>query len=169
MKQYNVGDYLMHETNGVCSVDDIKEMALQGKGSEKMYYILVPVYHSKSQVITPVESTKARIRDVKSKNEMLELYDIVKDLDVIEADSDRQRGELYKEKIALFDPIELARVVKTVYLRRLSRLADGKKVMAQDEKMLDIAGKKLFEEMAFSFNEDVEDVREKFLDELTLV
>ncbi len=168
MKKYKVGDYLMHETNGVCTVEEVKEMALQGKGSEKLYYILNPVYQTKSQVVTPVESVKSRVRDVKSREEMEKLVDIVQDLDVIEADNDRQRGEVYKERIAMFEPLELARIVKTVYLRRLARIADGKKVMAQDEKMLDIAGKKLFEEMAFSFGEEIENVRTRFLEGLNL-
>ena len=38
MSDYQVGDYLMHEGSGVCQVADISEKALQGKGSEKMYY-----------------------------------------------------------------------------------------------------------------------------------
>ena len=168
MKEYNVGDYLVHETSGVCEVEEIKEMALFGKGSEALYYILAPVYSSKSQVVTPVQSDKARVRDVKPKEELEQLYTIVHDLDMIEVDNDRKRGEVYKEKIACFDPVELARVVKTVYTRRLCRLKDGKKVMAQDEKMLDIAGKKLFEEMAFSFEEEIDDVRDKFLKCITI-
>ena len=36
------------------------------------------------------------------------------------------------------------------------------------EKMLDIAGKKLFEEMAFAFDEDIEDVRNRFLERIKL-
>lgn len=168
MKEYKVGDYLVHETNGVCTVNEIKEMALAGRGSEKLYYILAPVYHTKSQVVTPVHSDKVRVRDVKPKEELEKLYDEVLDLDIIEADNDRQRGEKYKEKIACFEPLELARVVKTVYTRRLLRIKEGKKVMAQDEKMLDIAGKKLFEEMAFSFHEDIDDVRNKFLDKIKI-
>ncbi len=168
MKEYKVGDYLVHETNGVCTVDEIKEMALSGRGSEKLYYILSPVYSSKSQVVTPVISDKVRVRDVKPKEELEQLYTVVLDLDVIEVDNDRKRGEIYKEKIACFEPVEWARVVKTVYTRRLERLKDGKKVMAQDEKMLDIAGKKLFEEMAFSFDEEIDSVRDKFLSQITI-
>ena len=73
MKEYKVGDYLVHETNGVCVVDEIRTMALAGKGSEQLYYVLSPVYSSKSQVVTPVQSTKARVRDVKSKEELEQL------------------------------------------------------------------------------------------------
>ncbi|MCR4610992.1 MAG: hypothetical protein K5644_03745 [Lachnospiraceae bacterium] len=168
MKEYKIGDYLVHETNGVCTVKDIKEMALSGRGSEKLYYILSPVYSSKSQVVTPVQSDKVRVRDVKPKEELEKLYSVVLDLDTIEVDNDRKRGEVYKEKIACFEPIELARIVKTVYKRRLYRIKDGKKVMAQDEKMLEIAGKKLFEEMAFSFDEDVDEVKTKFLSQIKI-
>ena len=34
---YKVGDYIMHETSGVCQVKEISEKALHGKGSERMY------------------------------------------------------------------------------------------------------------------------------------
>lgn len=168
MKEYEVGDCLVHETNGVCKVVEIKEMALSGRGSERLYYILAPVYSTKSQVVTPVQSDKARLRDIRPKEELEKLYDIVPELDVIEVDNDRKRTEAYKERVACFEPLELARVVKTVYSRRLSRLKEGKKVMAQDEKMLEIAGRKLFEEMAFSFQEDVDGVRDKFLNLITI-
>ncbi len=162
VKKYEVGDYLVHENNGVCQVKAIQTLALSGKGSEREYYSLVPVFHRDSQVITPVDSDKVRVRDVKSANEMHEIMSQMSELDVIEESNDRQRAEKYKEHIGTFEPVELARVVKTVYERRLIRMRQGKKIMSQDERVLATAGKKLFEEMAFVLKEDVKTVEEDF-------
>lgn len=166
MKQYKVGDYLMHEGSGVCQVKEIRTMALQGKGSEKDYYVLTPVFQKDSQIITPVNGSRQRIRDVKSPEEMNEIFEEVKDLDIIQERNDRVRAEKYKEAMAEFEPIELARVVKTVYERRLKRIAAGKKIMSQDERTLSVAGRKLFEEMAFSLQETMDEVENKFYDVL---
>lgn len=168
MKKYEIGDYLMHESSGVCQVADIGEMALSGRGTEKMYYSLSPVFQTGSQVITPMDGARVRMRDVKSKEEMEELLESAQDLEVIWEDNDRARADKFKEHIAMFEPVELARVVKTVHIRKQMRLLAGKKVMSSDEKILQIAGKKLFEEMAFAMNEDVAEIEKKFYKGLTV-
>jgi|GEM_PF-339843 CarD family transcriptional regulator len=165
MSDYQVGDYLMHESSGVCQVAEISEKALQGKGSEKMYYSLDPVFQSGSQVITPVAS-KVRIRDVKSKEEMQNLLDKVLELPVIREQNIRALGDIFKEKMSEFDPVPLATVVKTVYLREQIRMAAGKKAMSSDEKVMATAGRKLFEEMAFALGEDMDTVRTRFFKNL---
>ena len=57
--------------------------------------------------------------------------------------------------MAEFTPEAMASVVKTVLLRKWQRIASGKKVMALDEKTLSVAGRKLYEEMAFSMGKDI--------------
>ena len=159
----------MHESAGVCQVAAIQELALQGKGSEKLYYSLKPIYSNGSHVITPVdavEGTKIRIRDVKSAEEMEELMEHLDDIEVIHEKNDRVRQERFKEEIAHFDPKALAGVVKTAYLRKMGRIASGKKVMSSDEKILQTAGKKLFQEMAFAMDEDLHQVEDSFYEGL---
>ena len=168
MKKYEIGDYLMHESSGVCQVAEITEMALSGKGSEKMYYSLVPVFQKGSQVFTPIDGAKVRLRDVTSREDIEALLVKVPDLDVIWEDNDRARAEKFKEHMALFEPEELARVVKTVHIRKEIRIRAGKKVMSSDEKVLAVAGKKLFEEMAFALNEDLLEAEKLFYKGLTL-
>lgn len=158
---YKVGDYLMHESSGVCQVTEISEKALHGRGSERMYYSLEPVFEKGSQIITPVDS-KARIRDVKSQDEFEELLDDVPELDVIKEENTRARAEKFKEKISLFDPAPLATVVKSIYLHQQMRIASGKKAMSSDERVMEVAGRRLFEEMAFSLKTDVESVKNAF-------
>ena len=165
MSDYQVGDYLMHEGSGVCQVAEITEKALQGRGSERLYYSLEPVFQRGSQVLTPVAS-KMRIRDVKTKDEMQKLLDSVLDLPVITEQNIRALGEIFKELMSEFDPVPLATVVKTVYLREQIRMASGKKAMSSDEKVMATAGRRLFEEMAFALEEDMDTVQKAFFGNL---
>ncbi len=165
MKEYKIGEYLVHENNGVCKVCDISKQALQGRGSEKMYYSLEPVFSRGSHILTPVD-TKVRIRDVTSVSDFNALLDRVPDMEMIVEENSRVRAEIYKAQISLFDNDALARVLKTVYLRKVQRIASGKKVMSSDEKVLQIAGKKLFEEMAFARKCEIAEVEEMFFERL---
>ncbi len=161
MSEFKVGDFLMHERSGVCQVEGIIEKALGGKGTEKLYYSLKPVFDKSSVVFTPVDST-VRMRDVMTVEETDELLDRVPDLPVIKEKNPRAAQEIFREKIASFNLDELASVVKTIYLRKQLRMAAGKKAMSSDEKIMANAGKRLFEEMAFARNEDVETCENTF-------
>lgn len=162
MKKYAVGDYVMHESAGICQVETIETMALQGRGSEKDYYKLKPVYQKDGQIITPVNDDHHRIRDVKSPGEMADIMNHVADIDVIREKNERTRQEKIREKIQEFNPEALAGVVKTAYLRKQKRIRSGKKAMSADERVLQLAGRRLFEEMAFSLKEDLSTVEKAF-------
>ncbi len=161
MKRYEVGEYMVHENSGVCQVMEVSEKALQGRGTEKLYYSLEPVFSKGTRLTTPVD-TKVRIRDVIEPAEFEKLLDSIPDLPVLHEENARARSELFKEEIAKFDIYALATVLKTVYLRKEMRIAQGKKVMAGDEKAMALASRKLFEEMAFSMGCAVEDIEERF-------
>ena len=107
MSRYNVGDYIVHESSGVCQVVEISEMALSGRGSEKMYYSLEPVYQTGAQVITPVES-KVRIRDVHTKDEMQKLMDSALDLPVVKEQNVRVDSASWSAKLPQAEQERLA-------------------------------------------------------------
>ncbi|MBR1628211.1 MAG: CarD family transcriptional regulator [Lachnospiraceae bacterium] len=165
MKRYEVGDYIVHESSGVCRVVEICEKALQGRGSEKLYYSLEPVFSKGTRLTTPVD-TKVRIRDVFPPEEFEELLNRVPTYPVLHEENARARTEMFKEEIAKFDIDALGTVLKTVYLRKEKRIAEGKKVMASDEKIMNIASKKLFEEMAFSMDVSMEEIADRFYERI---
>jgi CarD family transcriptional regulator len=49
----------------------------------------------------------------------------------------------------------------------MGRIASGKKVMSSDEKILQSAGKKLFQEMAFALDEEPTQIEDAFFEGLT--
>lgn len=166
MKQYQVGDYLVFERAGVCQVDEISEKALMGKGSEKMYYSLHPVFEKDSRFLTPVNS-KVRMRDLQTPEEIDRLFDRLPEIEFIDEKNPRAISEIFKKKIAEFTPDSLASVVKTIYLRQQMRMAAGKKAMLSDEKIMNSAGRKLFEEIAFVRRCEPAAAEKAFYDRLT--
>ncbi|MCF0128351.1 MAG: CarD family transcriptional regulator [Pseudobutyrivibrio sp.] len=164
--KYKVGDYLVHETSGICRIEDIDDLELMGKGSLKTYYVMSAVFKPSAKVFTPVEGSSVRLRQIASQTEITELLDSIKDIPVIKEPNDRLRQELFKETLSEFTLSSLAIIVKTVLLRKSARVSMGKKVMASDEKTLALAGRKLYEEMAFSLNKDLDEVQHIFEDKV---
>ena len=64
---FKEGDFIIYGSNGVCQVEHIGSMDLQGVPGDKMYYTLVPVYEEKSRLFKTVGKHKQVKRPVKSK------------------------------------------------------------------------------------------------------
>ncbi|MCR5581968.1 MAG: CarD family transcriptional regulator [Pseudobutyrivibrio sp.] len=152
---YQVGDYLVHEGSGVCQIEDIDDMELMGKGSRKTYYCMSPVFKAGAKVFTPIVGSTVRLRPVAKLEAFTTILDNIDKLECIEENNDRALQEKFKEVMSEFTPESMARVVKTVLIRKWQRIAAGKKVMALDEKTLSVAGRKLYEEMAFAMHKDI--------------
>lgn len=161
---YHVGDYLVHEASGVCQIEDIEDMELMGKGSRKTYYCMSPVFKAGAKVFTPTIGSTVKLRPVAPKEEFTSIIDNIDDIQCISEANDRVLQERFKEVMGEFTPEALASVVKTVLIRKWQRIQSGKKVMALDEKTLSIAGRKLYEEMAFSLGKDVDYAQNLFED-----
>lgn len=161
---YKIGDYVVHESSSVCQIDDIVDMELAGKGSMRTYYTMTPVFKSGAQVFTPVEGSKLKLREVTPAEQFAKIMDEIGELDIIDEENDRLRAEKFKNRMSEFTPEAIASVVKTVLVRKWARIASGKKVMASDEKVLAIAGKKLYEEMSFTMDKTISEVQNMFED-----
>lgn len=162
MKRYCVDDFLVHEASGVCQVKAIIRQDLMHTGAEREYYDLDPVFENRSHVITPVENSKKRLRSVSSRKTLKDIFSNLSSLETIEIKGDRQRAEHYRQILLNQDPGEMAQLIKTIYYRNHMRLAQGKKIMSQDERVMSAAKKKLFDEMAFVLEETQEALETRF-------
>ena len=160
--EYHVGDYLVHEGSGVCQIEDIDDMELMGKGSRKTYYCMAPVFKAGAKVFTPTVGSTVRLRPVAEAETFTRILENIDDIQCLEEPNDRALQECFKEVMAEFTPEAMASVVKTVLLRKWQRIQSGKKVMALDEKTLNVAGRKLYEEMAFSMGKDIDYAQDLF-------
>lgn len=163
---FEVGDYIVYGNNGVYKVDEIGSMNIQGISKERLYYTLIPVYAKESRVFTPTDNEKVMMRPIISKEEAWALIDDIKNIEVLDFINEKQKENVYKEALRTCDCRELIKIIKTVYLTRQSRIAEGKKLTMSDKKYLDIAEESLFGEFALPLEMEKGELQEFLMNKL---
>lgn len=155
---FNVGEYIICGSNGVCQVENIGPMKVPGVAKNRIYYTLTPVYSDSSTVYTPTDNQKIVMRPVLTKEEVCELVDDIGDIEILQIEDARRREGVFKEALKSCDCRELVKVIKTLYLQKESRIAKGKKNTSSDEKYLNIAEDSLYGELAIPLEMKREEV-----------
>lgn len=147
-KMFETGAYVVYGNTGICRVMGVTTMDMAGIPKDKLYYILRPDGQTEGKIFTPVENRKQIMRSVMSKVEAEELIECIPDIEALDVADDKQREEQYRECIKSCECKEMIRIIKTIYLRKKEREAQGKKVTATDEKYLKMAEENLYSELA---------------------
>lgn len=147
---FKIGDDVIHGGSGACRVAAVGTLSTGVKG--KMYYTLIPYYVKGSSVYTPVDSEKVLMRPVMTKEEVMGLIEDIKNIDVLWVKDEKKREETYKKAIRSCDARELVKIIKTIYLRRKSRIEEGKKLTYSDEKYYKMAEDNLYGEVAVALS-----------------
>lgn len=145
---FEVGEYIIYGNTGVCKVEEVAKMAAPGTKIDRLYYALEPVYDKGCRLFTPVDNQKVMMRPVLTKQEADELIQRIKDIDTLWVSDEKNREQIYKEAIRTCNCEEWVRIIKTLYLRKKSRLAEGKKVTSSDAKYLHLAEESLYGELS---------------------
>lgn len=157
---FEKGEYIIYGMTGVCEVTDIRKMNIRGIPKDKLFYVLVPYGQKGSTVFTPVDSTKTVMRKVIAKEQALELIDSMPQIEELDFPNEKVREEAYKECIRSCDCRENVKVIKTLYLRREEKLAQGKKFAATDERYLKLAEENLYSELAVAMDMSKKEVQQ---------
>lgn len=163
---FKKGDFVVYGHSGVCEVDSIGNMNSPGIPKDKLYYTLLPCYTKGSKIFTPIDNDKVIIRRVLTKEEATTLVDEIKYIDILDITNEKKREFEYKEAFRKCDCRELVKIIKTIYLREESRLAEGKKMTASDEKYFSMAEDSLYGELAISFDLDRDNVKKFVTDKV---
>lgn len=167
---FDVGERVVYGNVGVCEVEKVGTIDMAGMPKDRMYYTLNPVFEKGSTVFTPVDNTKIIIRPVISEEEARELIDQLTEVDTLWVPNEKKREEIYKKALRSCNCKEWAKMIKTLYLRRESRVAEGKKMTAGDKKYCHAAEEYFFGEMAVALGMDrmeVEEFTEKIIQNKT--
>ncbi|MFU0828124.1 MAG: Transcriptional regulator, CarD family [Lachnoclostridium sp.] len=154
---YQVGDLIVFGNKGVCKIDNIG--TLESFDSKKLYYTLIPYFSSGGKIYTPVDNDKVIMRPLISKEEALKLIEDIKNIDTIWITNEKRREHEYKEAIRKCDCRELVRIIKTIYLRKQSRLTRGKRVLSIDSKYYKIAEENFYGELSISLGMNIDEVK----------
>lgn len=148
------GDYVVYGNAGICLVEDTTHLDLAGVDKEKLYYVLQPIDEKHSKVYSPVNSKKVRIRKALDEREAQELIDEIPEIEKMEITSEKYKEESFKTAMKTCDCREWIKIIKTLYLRKQERVAQGKKITNTDEKYLRQAEESLYSELAFAMGKD---------------
>lgn len=144
---FEKGEYIIYGTSGVCRIEDITTMNMASVPKDKLFYVLSPSSQKGGRIFTPVDSQKTIMRRVLSKEEAAELIDEIPRIEELWIINEKQREEKYKECMRSGDCREWIKIIKTLYLRKLERTAQGKKITATDERYLKMAEDYLYSEL----------------------
>lgn len=161
---FQIGDYIVYGSNGICKVEDITHPDIAGIDSDKLYYVLIPEKTRDSRLFCPIDNTRVVLRSVITPDEAKTLMDEVPKIAPLEVVSERQRDDSYKKAMKSCDLRQWVQVIKALLIRKEEREASGKKVTVTDERYMKLAEEGLFSELSLVMGEDREGIREKFLD-----
>lgn len=138
--------------HGVCRVVNITGNPVNRLDKVRKYYVLEPVFQKGSTVYTPVDNDKVVMRRIMSKEEAEALIERITKIDTVWIQEEKSREQMYKEAIRTYDCRSLVQIIKTLYLRKQSRLKAGKKVLSADEQYLRKAEELLYSEMSLALS-----------------
>ena len=145
---FKIGDYIVYGRNGICQVEDITYLDMNGADKERLYYVLLPMNTRGNRVYSPVDGGKVKVRKALTREEADELIDEIPDLEQLWISNDKLREDQYKDAMRDCDCRQWVRIIKTLYFRKMERIAQGKKVTSVDEHYLKLAENQLYGELS---------------------
>lgn len=161
---FKVGDLIVYGNTGVCTIEKIGKPELAGVSDDKDYYTLSPYYSRNSRIFTPCDNDKVVMRPVISKKEAEKLLKDIPTIKLLVITDEKKREECYKETMKTCDCREFVSILKTIYNRKIKRLAEGKKVTASDERYFNMAEDKLLGELAIALGVERSEMRSMMKD-----
>lgn len=161
---FQVGDYIVYGSNGICRVEEITHPDIAGSTPDKLYYVLVPEKTRDSRLFCPTDNNRVVLRSVITAEEAKALLEEVKEIEPLKIKSERQRDDTYKKAMKSCDLRQCVQMIKALLIRKEEREANGKKVTVTDERYMKLAEDGLYSELALAMGIDREEIKEKFLD-----
>ena len=157
---FKIGEYVVCGNNGVCKIQDITTLNINGVDKKRKYYMLKPIYSETSTVYIPVDSVQVSMRRILSKTEADSLLDSIPQTQMLTIHDEKTVEILYRECMQSNNCGEWMRLWKTLYFRKKNRLEKGHKVTALDSRYYKLAEEKLCGELALVLGMDLEEVAE---------
>ncbi len=145
---FSKGEYIIYGTKGVCKVMDITTIQREGIPGNRLYYLLMPINSRGSKVFTPVDNDKIVMRSLISREEAEKLIDEMPQIEELSVPSEKLREQSYKDCMRTADCRDYVRILKTLYHRKQTRLAHGKKSTSTDERYMKQAEDALCSELS---------------------
>lgn len=149
---YKQGEYVVCGNNGICQIECVTTLDLEGVDRAREYYLMKPVFSNGSTVYKPVDLQDGSVRPALNKEEAEELISAIPSIETIAIADERTLEKTYKELIHSSDPKALVSLIKTILLRKERRLLKGFKITALDSRYFKQAEDFLYGELSVALD-----------------
>lgn len=161
---FEIGEYVSYGNSGICVITDITTMQNASLSCEKEYYILQPISNNAGKVFTPVDNDKVFMRRLLTKEEVNQLINDIPEIEVISETNPRELDVEYKRRIRTGDCHMWVSIIKTIYRKKADRELIGKKLTSSDERCLRDVTSRLYNEISFIMEKDIDEVSSYMID-----
>ncbi|MDD2959527.1 MAG: CarD family transcriptional regulator [Lachnospiraceae bacterium] len=145
---FKSGQYIYYANSGLCKVEEVTHLKVSGADRNRLYYRLTPMNSQGGTIYTPVDNQKVPMREILNEKQAEELIDSIPQIEELWIPEEKQREQSYKTALQSSDCRSWIRIIKTLYLRKQSRISQGRKITSTDERYLSSAEEKLYGELA---------------------
>ncbi|MBQ4264779.1 MAG: hypothetical protein IJB85_04635 [Clostridia bacterium] len=154
---YCVGDTVMHPSEGVCIIDELRRMDFQGTPSQT-YYILKPATEKNSSTVyMPVARGNTILRRLLKREDIVALIHRSKEYTGLWITDSKQRKEAFTKILSEGNYAKIIRMMQEIHEERSRREAEGKRPCAADEAILAEAQRLLHQEFSYVLHMSLEE------------
>lgn len=158
---FEIGDKVVFGTDGVCVVDAVGSIDMEGVSKDKIYYTLTPLGKiGNNHIFAPVESKRVVMRKILTPDDAKALLSRIKEIEPLEVPDERKREDTYKAVLQSCDCTKLIQLLKEIHGRKLARNAAGKKLPSVDERYYTMAENALCSELSFPLGKGKDEVKD---------
>ena len=134
-----VNEAVMHIPEGVCKVTGIIERDLSSLGT-RQYYILVPVYNTGTKIYIPTDNGPAKMRELLTRDEVLELIDSIPECESVWVENDKERMAAFSSIVSRCDHHEMLCLIRSSVSSAMSSISSRLKsgLLSQKESRIAI-------------------------------
>ncbi len=155
---YKVNEIVAYSSQGICEITEICQREIAGTVMD--YYVMKPVFDSRSTVFVPVSNEKlvSRIRKTMTASEASELLENINSGEILWIDNDAMRRDLYQSILTEGQPEKLASLFRTLVLRKRTLEECSRKLRSTDETCMRSAEKLIARECSYASGESQDEL-----------
>ena len=136
--QFNEGKCVVYRSSEICRIMGVESKCLDGV-NEREYCILCPINSSGSTYYVPLDCAEDKLRELLTKEQVLGLIDEMKSAESEWCADGNERKARHSEILAGSDYSLIIGMTRSLHTERAKRSAQGKKLLAADERAMKAA------------------------------
>ena len=154
---FEKGEYVYHETGGICKIEDICAAPLDGMPADRLYYVLRPMHDRNCVNYLPVDSEGVFLRRLLDRGEAETLLEQIPGVEAIIEPNAKLLRAKYIEAMKSHQPLEWVRVVKTVQTRIAAQGGKIARISESERNFSDTAKRNLVTELSLVLSIDAKE------------